>query len=350
MSKPQVGVITNPNSRKNRLNPGRYERMREVLGPLGLVRRTKDVSAIAEVVREFLDLGVPYMVADGGDGAFHWLMNVTDQVLRERGHGDSPGKWPAILPTNAGTIDFIGRKAEVVGHCDDLLPRLAEVLRSGEAPSVVELPTFRTVGVYGPDADLPGKRFEKIGFAGAMAGVAQRFFDKFYAHDRQDAVGIAYLVGKILASQATRTVPLKWLPMPVDFRYFGESVFEPLPAAVWVDGERMPMDLFRDLEVGAIDINLANVFRFFPFAKSGAALHVQCGNPGALDIVRNLPRMTTGKPLEFKAFVQRQAHEVRIVPEPGYTVDPCIDGELYWGLVEVDIRMGPRIPVVQLRV
>ncbi len=345
MAGPQVGVVTNPNSRKNRLNPGRYERMREVLGPLGLVRRTKDVSAIAEVVREFLDLGVPYLVADGGDGAFHWLMNVTDQVLRER--GDT--RWPAILPTNAGTIDFIGRKAEVVGHCDQLLPRLAQVLNRGEAPSVVELPTFRTAGTYGPDADLPGRHFEKIGFAGAMAGVAQRFFDKFYAHDRQDAVGIAYLVGKILASQASRVGPLKWLPLPVDFRYFGESVFEPLPAQVWVDGELVPFEVFRDLEIGAIDINLANVFRFFPYAKSGAALHVQCGDPGPLDILRNLPRMTTGKPLSFDRFVQHSAHSVRIVPKAGYTVDPCIDGELYWGLVDVDVTIGPRIPVVQLR-
>ena len=345
MSVPAIGVVTNPNSRKNRMDPARYGRMRDVVGQWGLVRRTKDTEAIAEVVREFLDQGVQYWVTDGGDGAFHWLMNTIWAVRKER--GDS-GPWPKMLPTNAGTIDFIGRKAGVFGGCDQLLPELVRKLQHNEPLDMAQLGTFIVRGVHGPNGDRPGKPFEKLGFAGALMGIGQRFFDKFYAHDRQDALGIGFLVAKILTSQASRTLPLRWVPLPVGWRYFGEVVFEPIEAQVWLDGELLPFRHFRDLDVGAIDINLANLFRFFPLAKTGEALHVQCGDLAAFDVLKNLPNMMNGSELAIANYVQRAAKTVRAVPVGERTIDPVIDGELYWGLSEIDVTMGPLIPVVKL--
>lgn len=345
MGSPVIGVVTNPNSRKNRLDPNRYAKMREVVGQWGLVRRTKDTDAIAEVVREFLDQGVRYWVADGGDGAFHWLMNTVWTVLRERG---SDGPWPLMLPTNAGTIDFVGRKAGVIGGCDQLLPELVRLLQHGQQPDSTLLGTFVVRGTFGPNADRPGKSFEKLGFAAALAGIGQRFFDKFYAHDRQDAVGIGYLIAKILSSQASRTMPLRWVPLPVEWRYYGENVFEPMPAQVWLDGELLPFDQFRDLDIGAIDINLANLFRFFSMAKAGEALHVQCGDLKASDVLLNLPRMMRGQELSIDQYVQRPVKTLRAVPQGGRTIDPVIDGELYWGLADVEVSLGPLIPVVKL--
>lgn len=349
MTQPLIGVVTNPNSRKNRLHPQRYERMREIVGEFGLVRRTQDVGAIAAVVSEFLDRGVTYMVADGGDGAFHWLMNATAQVLQARGVDGQTAAWPALLPTNAGTIDFIGRKAGVVGHCDSLLPALTDLLRRGERPSVVHLQTLHCRGTYGPDADLPGQPFDRLGFAAALGGIGQRFFDKFYAHDRQDAVGIAYLVAKTLASQASRSTPLKWLPVPVGLRWYSESVFEPLPARVWVDGVELQQHLYRDLDIGSIDINIANLFRFFPLASDGERLHLQCGYLGAADVLRNLPRMVRGQTLAIDGYVQQAVERLRVVPDSPATLDPCIDGELFWGLVDLEVSRGPHVPVVQLQ-
>ena len=157
-SAPVIGVVTNPNSQKNRANPQRYEQMRAVVGDLGLVRRTQDVTAIADVVREFLAAGVRYFVADGGDGAFHWLMNTTWQVLDK----DSTANWPAILPTNAGTVDFVGRKAEVIGGCDQLLPELVRLIDSGGAPKIVRLPTFDLRTRFGMDPREPGQESSNL--------------------------------------------------------------------------------------------------------------------------------------------------------------------------------------------
>jgi hypothetical protein len=343
---PLIGIITNPNSRKNRLHPGRYEDMKQRVGDLGLVRRTHHTGEIAEVVRDFLDLGIPYWVADGGDGAFHWLTNVLTQVMRERG-GKDP--MPALMPTNAGTIDFIGRKAGVVGDADALIAALCATLRQGREPEVQTIGSVHLLGVNGPDSDLPGRPFEKVGFACALAGLSQRIFDKFYAQDSQNAVGLIQVVIKTLVSAATQGPFLRHLPVPISVRHYSDSVFEPMPLDVWIDGEQLPMRVFRDCDVGAIDINLAGVFRFFPFAGVPGKMHVQCGNPGPIDVLRNLPYMATGKPLHIDDYFQGAASSLKLVARDGRRIDPVIDGELYWGLTEITAVPGPRIRVVRLR-
>lgn len=341
-----VGVITNPNSKKNRVNPARFEAMREMVGDLGIVRRTQDISEIADVVRSFLDAGIPYWVADGGDGAFHWLANVTAQVLHERGGKDPV---PAIMPTNAGTIDFIGRKCEVIGDADGLLRALCAQLRAGHHPKILTIDSLRLRGVYGPDSDWPGRSFDKLGFAAALAGIGQRFFDKFYAHEDQGVTGILEVVAGILFSATMRAPGLDRVPLPVELRHYSDTVFEPLGADVWIDGEHLPMQTYRAINVGSIDLNLAGVFRIFPFARDPGVLHIMAGDPSVAEVIRNLPRLFSGQKLAMTQFVERPGRSLRVVPHAGGRIDPCIDGELFYGLTELEVTMGSPVRVVQMR-
>ncbi len=343
MAQPQIGVITNPNSKKNRLNPGRYETMKRLVGDVGLVKRTHHTGEIADVVKEFLDAGVPYWLADGGDGAFHWLVNVLDQVLQERGH---TGPLPAIMPTNAGTIDFVGRKAGVVGHTESLIVALRKQLEAGQTPKVVELDSLRMTGVHGPDSDFPGKPFTKIAFACALAGAGQAVFDKFYAQQNQSGLGVVQVVAKTLTSAASQSPFLSWVPLPVTWRHFSDSIFEPQPLDVWVDGEQKSIKWYRDLDVGAIDINIAGVFRFFPCAAEPGILHVQGGDVSALEVAVNLPAMATGKPFNIRNFFQGPAKHLKVVARDGRTIDPVVDGELYYGLTHLTVEPGPAVRVV----
>ncbi len=346
MAQPLIGVITNPNSKKNRLNPSRYDTMRRLVGDLGLVKRTHHTGEIADVVREFLDAGVPYWLADGGDGAFHWLVNVLDQVLEERGH---TGPLPAIMPTNAGTIDFVGRKAGVVGHTESLIVALAKQLRAGETPQIVTLDSLRVRGLHGPDSDFPGKPFDKIGFATALAGAGQRVFDKFYAQQNQSGLGVLQVVAKTLTSAASQSPALSWVPLPVTWRHFSDTIFEPQPLDVWVDGEQKSIRWYRDLDVGSIDINIAGIFRFFPCAAEPGVLHVQGGDVSPWEIAKNLPAMSAGKPFHIHNFFQGPAKHLRVVARDGRTIDPVIDGELYYGLVNATVEPGPAVRVVVVR-
>lgn len=343
---PQIGVITNPNSKKNRAHPERYETMKRLVGDLGLVKRTHHTGEIADVVRNFLDAGVPYWLADGGDGAFHWLVNVLFQVLAERGH---TGPLPAIMPTNAGTIDFIGRKAGVVGHTESLIVALANQLRAGQQPEVVTLDSLLVRGTYGDDSDFPGKPFHKIGFAAALAGVSQRVFDKFYAQENQSGLGVVEVVAKTLGSTASQSPFLRWVPMPVTWRHFADTIFEPMPLDVEIDGVPQKTKMYRDLDVGAIDLNLAGVFRFFPHAAEPGVLHVQGGDVQPYEVATNLHRMVSGKPLKIKNYFQGPCKNVKAVAREGRTIDPVIDGELYYGLTDVEVTPGPAVRVVVVR-
>lgn len=340
---PLIGVITNPNSKKNRADPQRFEKMKHLVGDLGLVRRTHHTGEIAEVVRNFLDAGVPYWLADGGDGAFHWLVNVLHEVLAERGH---TGELPAIMPSNAGTIDFIGRKVGLRGNTETLIAALSADLRAGREPKVVTLDSLHLRGELGPDSDFPGKPFSKLGFAAALAGVGQRVFDKFYAQEQQSALGVVEVVAKTLSSAASQSPLLSWVPMPVTWRHFSDTIFEPMPLDVTVDGEEKSIRWYRDLDVGAIDINLAEVFRFFPHAAAPGVLHVQGGDLSPLDVLKNLHHMASGTKLNIRDYFQGPARHLHVVARDGRSIDPVIDGELYYGLTWADVTPGPTVRVV----
>lgn len=340
-----IGVVFNPNSKKNLSDPIRFDRLQQLLGAEGEVRRTRHVDDIAAVVHDMLDRKVPYWVADGGDGAFHWLVNVADQVVRERDLGE---KIPPILPTNSGTIDFMGRKAGVVGNAESLLTELVALTRRGVEPERVPIDSLRLTGMHGAWSERPGTPFERVGFATALAGIGQRFFDKFYANGRLNGAGVLETVARIISSASTRAAPLSLLPLPTRMRSYGDSVFEQARLHVEIDGEPVQQDRFRIVNAGSIDINLAKLFRLFPFAAKPGVIHVQVGDPDLLDVIRQLPRMMAGHTLDFDGLIECPATTLKLTVRGEGSIDPVIDGELFYGLSDVTVEPGPAIEVLRV--
>ena len=153
------------------MNPERYELLVGLVGTHGTVRRTDHPDDVPAVIGDFLDSGVRWWVADGGDGAFHWLVNKADQVITERGRDE---RIPAIMPTNNGTINFVGTKAGVKGRGEPLIQALVDTIADGGEPQVVEVDSLRMRGRYHESSEFPGEPFDKVGFACAAAGVSQR--------------------------------------------------------------------------------------------------------------------------------------------------------------------------------
>ena len=79
----QIGVITNPNSRKNKGKPDRAARLQSIVGSMGEVHETRSLESIKPVLRDFLRKRARYWVADGGDGALHWMLRMGMEVLQE---------------------------------------------------------------------------------------------------------------------------------------------------------------------------------------------------------------------------------------------------------------------------
>src|ERR1700742_521892 len=122
----EIGVITNPNSRKNRNCPDRAERLQRIVGSMGEVHQTSSLDSIKPVLRDFLRKRARYWVADGGDGALHWMLRMGMEVLQEDEFTGQAFTLPMTLPTKGGTIDFVANNVGIEGDAEGILATLCK--------------------------------------------------------------------------------------------------------------------------------------------------------------------------------------------------------------------------------
>src|SRR3954471_4253952 len=135
----QIGVITNPNSRKNRNRPGRAERLQRIVGSLGEVHQTASIASIKPVLRDFLRKRARYWVADGGDGALHWMLRMGMEVLQEEEFVGQSIALPMALPTKGGTIDFVANNVGIEGDAEGILATLRRAVERGATVEETEV-------------------------------------------------------------------------------------------------------------------------------------------------------------------------------------------------------------------
>src|SRR5690242_13479862 len=169
----EIGVITNPNSRKNRNRPDRADRLRRIVGDLGEVHATTSVESIKPVLREFLRKRARFWVADGGDGALHWMLRMGMEVLQEDefiGQSSIAARGlPMTLPTKGGTIDFVANNVGIEGDAEGILATLRRNVERNTQIEETEVDSMVIDGVQVVDgADIP---FRTYGFASAAGGV-----------------------------------------------------------------------------------------------------------------------------------------------------------------------------------
>ncbi|MBI2570512.1 MAG: retinol dehydrogenase [Candidatus Schekmanbacteria bacterium] len=330
----RLGVITNPNSKKNRHQHNRAEKLQRIVGDRGTVVQTACVEEIGPALDRFDQEGVDCWVSDGGDGAFHWLINT---ALRER-----PGALPLVLPANGGTIDFVAKKAGIRGQCEDILRELSAVCGGARAFPVVHVGSLVLEGTM-----ASGAPFRRYGFACAAGGIGQRFFDKYYEHLRPGPVTILRVVGRAVGS----LVLWKLGAAHVDPRAgrYAREIFRPTQAEVRIDGEKVPSTTHGAIHAGAINVNLGGVFQVFPLARQDGRLHFQAGTITPLEMVKNLPNLWRGERIASRGLVETAGTLMTIAAASPEDLSPVLDGEIFSGLRELSIRVGPTFPIPAVR-
>jgi hypothetical protein len=346
-----IGVVTNPNSGKNRRRGGnRKLELERVVGRHGIVRQTSDVDGLRAVLHELFDEGCDHWVADGGDGTLHWLLSVGFQVARERGGNETPLRLPRIVPANGGSIDFVAHKAGIRGQAIDVLRQLVAAFERGEIPRTVELDTFRMRGHIDGSVGLAGvPAFDRLGFASAIGGIAQRFFEKLYKYKPVDSKAIVMVLANSLGGAMVSTTPRPLRSfMPDSLRSYADTMFAPTRARVELDGHALGYDDFASLQIGSIDINLGGVVRTFRHAATPGVLHAQAISMQPWELAANIPNLVLGTPIWGRRVYDGPARHLRAIAHPGSVLDPVIDGEMFYGLRELEVEAGPRleIPVV----
>ena len=346
-TRPVIGVITNPNSKKNRRRHDRVQQLQAIVGEYGVVRQTPSTEAIGTVVGEFLDRGVDFWVSDGGDGALYWMLNSAHDVIARR-HGDGRDFHRHLryaLPTNGGTIDYVARSAGVRGRAEDILKKLVTMYERGQPLEESVVASLRFEGVQ----ELPDgtrRRFERVGFATAVAGIGNRFFEKYYRARIPGPKVIVEVVSKVSASYLLSQTPLARFAPPRWLEY-GERTLRPLEARVEVDGRELPFTHYTALNAGAFKINLGGVLKFFPHAGKGL-IHFMTDSPSPADMIANIQRMLTGRRVVSKDLHDAPGREMKIVATGAELLRPNIDGEFVDDVREMTIRPGPKFRVPRI--
>ncbi|MHC4829762.1 MAG: diacylglycerol/lipid kinase family protein [Planctomycetota bacterium] len=324
----QVGVITNPTTRRNRGRSERLKALEDRVGARGLVIQTRTLADLREALQRLLAENVQYIVADGGDGTLNRVVNETFALV-----GRDASKLPIFVPTNGGTMNFVARRVGVRGCSLAVLDRLAA--HEGE-PEITEVPTLRLRGMT-----QDGEAFDHVGFCTAVAGIGQRFFARYYAAPKQGSLTVVRIILRGLLSMVW-TLPGIRSIVPERFGSTVRSLTRPQTARVVIDGEPVPETAYRALDVGAIPANLGGVVRLFPLAVEGR-LHALVGCPSLFQIARVLPRLIFGRTLRHGV---RDASATSIevsIPEGAAPLDPVMDGECFFGLDRVTVTPGPKI-------
>ncbi|HRC58162.1 MAG: hypothetical protein IPI49_15070 [Myxococcales bacterium] len=337
-----IGVITNPNSRKNRNRPDRAERLQQIVGARGEVRQTKSLDSIKPVLREFLRKKARFWVADGGDGALHWMVRMGMEVLQEDEFVGQSLRLPLTMPTKGGTIDFVANNVGIEGNAESLLTTLRQSLERGSAIEETEVDSMVVDGIQVQDGQE--HEFRTYGFASAAGGIGQRFYAKYYADPDPNPRTILKVVANTLVSMPVSMSFLHKLPLG-QLTTYARDMFSPTRCVVTLDGMRLPGDEFTGVHIASMSINLGNILRFFGKADRPGLMNAIVGTPTPWGVVRNLPRMARGDEMVGPDILDRPCRELTMEATGDELLAPIIDGEYYRNVKKMTFRVGPRVRI-----
>lgn len=339
----QIGVITNPNSRKNRGRVNRAKVLQRIVGDIGEVHETPSVESIKPILREFLRRRATYWVADGGDGALHWMLRAGLEVLEEPEFAGA--ELPLTLPTNGGTIDFVAGNVGIKGTAEQLLGKLRGKVERGHHVEEVEVDAMRIDAIEVKE-DGTEEPFRTFGFASAAGGFAQRFYAKYYDHADPNPATIVKVVASAVATIPVGYSPLrKWRMLPKAMREYAPSVFAPAKARVTLDGVEFPYTSCSTINIGSMSINLGNVFRFFGKAEEPGKMHALVAATTPFESVTKLPMMMAGTHIPGRNVRDQTCTEMSVEAVGDELFSPIIDGEYYRNLRKVTYSIGPRVRI-----
>jgi hypothetical protein len=283
-----------------------------------------------------------YWVADGGDGALHWMLRTGMEVLQEDEFAGQAVTLPLQLPTKGGTIDFVANNVGIEGDAEGILGTLRRALERNAVIEETEVDSMVIDGTQLVDgAEVP---FRTYGFASAAGGVGQRFYAKYYAAKDPNPRTIMKVVANTVASAPIALTPLARLPLGA-WTTYARDLFEPTACRVHIDGMRLPGDRFTGVHVASMSINLGNVLRFFGKADQPGLMNALVGTPSPWAIIRNLPRMARGDEMRGSGILDRPCRELAIEAAGEELLAPIIDGEYYRNVKRMVFRVGPRVRI-----
>ncbi|MCX7633188.1 MAG: diacylglycerol kinase family protein [Turneriella sp.] len=343
---PFFAIITNPYAGKNMRSAQRSRQLARLIGRHGCVRESRNLDQLQSILSELAAHQAPYIVCDGGDGTIHWVLNTYLDILGNIPDEELEKKLPVIVPTNGGTIDFLARKVKASGGTFGIVRKLHELADHGTLPAPVVLRSFIAEGNY--TAEHLGKRYRKLAFSGAIAGFAQKFFNKYYENPRPSLATVVEVITKTLVSATLRRSGLAGF-LPQDVVGYASDIFDPVRLELVIDGKPVALREFNVLNVGSTAIEIKYLIRLFNPADQTGKLHLHAGYLELQEVIANLPNLITGNRYTGKRLIETTCSSLQIKALANEELNPCFDGELFTGIETMQIRLGPHVRFLGIR-
>jgi hypothetical protein len=341
-----IGVVVNPFSRRNRGQTGLKRKLEKVLGSYGRVVETYSTDAIVPALKQFADEGRKYWVADGGDGALHWMVNGAVRYF-------GPQKATEIaryLPTGGGSVDFVAQGLGLQRDPLEVLARLVQTIAKGGEPKYVPVRTMECVGTQILYGDEPTE-FKRIAFATAFGGYGANFFGPLHEGSGiKSPTRIAALMGTAFGAAAAKGLLRGALSAlkPQVLVKAEHDFLRPIHAHVTIDGERQcdrdgkPVTAHTVLQASAMPLSISGILKVFPLANN-ERLHVHAGHVSAIEAARVWPMLMSGKRVQhlLPDAYDGPARELMVECIEGDEMNPVLDGEVFFRLTRLHAQLGP---------
>lgn len=304
---PGIGVISNRNSRLNRLNPELKDQLAFVIGSDGDVNSTSSINDVYKAIETFRRIGIDIIAISGGDGTAHRTMEIIIET-----YGNS--KIPPILLLPTGTMNMVPRSFGIYGSgLANLL--LADARYRHNIPMRCIRRNMLCVN-------------DHVSFMFGI-GVAARFMKTFYDVGDRSPKGAANILSKLVADALVDGELTRYhlAPMGVTLSIDDKVIAEDAPIHTVFASfiERLPLH-----------------FILFPRAgRKEGVFEVVYSADKPIRIARKFPSVLSGSTVPNESLIHEMAKKMTIqLAKPEiYT----LDGELYDPIDHFEIKAGPVI-------
>jgi hypothetical protein len=307
-----IGIVNNPQARRNRLSPETARRLGALLDGEGEVADAATRGELAHVVERFKERAIDVLAVNGGDGTGHVVLTAFAEA-----YGAKP--LPSIALLRGGAMNTVADAHKLRGSPESILRALLERRRSGEPWRTVE----RDLLAVEADGEPP-----RCGFLFGTGAVVT-FLDAYYRNPSPRRATAAGLLVRAVASTLLGG-------------RFAAALTAREALRVTSDGDDWPDVPFLAVLAGAVpEIG----FGFTPFSRCDEQpgfFHAVGVTGSVLQVAAHLPQVWLGYPWKRSLAVDAVTRDLRIDGPVRYTVD----GDLYEARRTLRVRTGPPVRLI----
>jgi len=317
-------VIINNNASRNKRHKVQHRDIKNFSKPEYQLCLTENPADMKLKIREILQAKPEVILVKGGDGTMHHVLN----ALGEK-YGTTVRQWPIILvPIPAGATNAIAGCVVRPGAFGRLVFRLLSGSRD-QIGDVFELPLLRM-----QMKNSRGKPQEILATSVHVAGLFNRFYQLFFSRQGSALHNVAKALR--LAFKQVKAKPGR------DYNANEDALFEPFPAAVVQDKNRLPHQHYSILNVSSIMVRIYFYLRFFVQVPAGQ-MRLVAGLVRPIEIFSNLPRVLTARLMKGRNAREIDARTIVVSATGDERLSPVVDGEIYKDIREIKFTLGPSV-------